>query len=169
MEPKIKKCSKCSMDLDLSNFIFNKYDNRYSSQCKSCRNKRKAQWRLNNLERCKTYDKDYYHNGPSGRIKSKKLNRSSENKKFILELKRESSCKMCGYNKYPQILHYHHLDSSLKLFSISTAFNKTKEEILLEIEKCILVCPTCHAELHLNGTNKKSKNLKGSLIPVPSV
>jgi hypothetical protein len=57
------------------------------------------------------------------------------------------SCVKCGYNKCVNALHFHHLDSNKKDFGIS---GKTIswDSIKQEIDKCILVCANCHAEIH---------------------
>lgn len=56
-------------------------------------------------------------------------------------------CKECGYNKSINALHFHHLDPSQKDFSISGkswSFDKLK----VEVDKCVLLCANCHAEVH---------------------
>jgi len=55
-------------------------------------------------------------------------------------------CKICGYNKCVDGLHFHHEDPSVKEFNISytTNWDKIKEEI----KKCKLLCANCHAEVH---------------------
>lgn len=62
-------------------------------------------------------------------------------------------CKKCGYDKCWKALHFHHLDSNLKEFSIfegRPGFKKVRnwEQLKLEIDKCILLCAICHIELH---------------------
>lgn len=56
-------------------------------------------------------------------------------------------CTICGYNKYIGALEFHHLDSTEKDFRISGSGLSFKK-ILVEAEKCILVCSNCHKELH---------------------
>lgn len=60
------------------------------------------------------------------------------------------SCQICGYMRCQNALHFHHIDASRKKFTISDAVRKkfTQEEINEEIQKCILVCANCHAEIH---------------------
>lgn len=56
-------------------------------------------------------------------------------------------CEKCGYNKCISALHFHHLNSEEKDFTISSkslSFDKLKNEV----DKCILVCSNCHAEIH---------------------
>ena len=61
-------------------------------------------------------------------------------------------CERCGYNKSLYALHFHHLDPAQKDFSLSDYFKK-KSRIDMplfyqEVDKCILVCANCHAEIH---------------------
>lgn len=42
-------------------------------------------------------------------------------------------CNKCGYNKYPQVLQIHHIDRNRK--------NN-------DINNLLVVCPTCHMEIH---------------------
>lgn len=58
-------------------------------------------------------------------------------------------CVVCGYNKCLAALDFHHLDSSSKEFGIANYKRPTlSEELLRELDKCILLCRNCHSELH---------------------
>ena len=56
-------------------------------------------------------------------------------------------CQICGYNKIPEALEFHHVNPSEKSFNI-TATNRSWQEIQDELEKCILLCANCHREIH---------------------
>ena len=64
-------------------------------------------------------------------------------------------CVKCGYNKYPGALDFHHLDPSKKDFAISRKKNCSFDIIKPELDKCILVCRNCHAELHFDERCKE--------------
>ena len=57
-------------------------------------------------------------------------------------------CTKCGYSTNLAALSFHHLrDKSFQLDA--RAFSNRKiEPILAEIDKCILLCNNCHAEIH---------------------
>ena len=60
-------------------------------------------------------------------------------------------CEKCDYSKSINALHFHHLDPNEKDFGIgqdgiTISWDKVKEEL----DKCILVCANCHAEIHEN-------------------
>jgi hypothetical protein len=81
------------------------------------------------------------------------LNRQREFKKKLVDLK-GGKCIKCGYNKSNAALQFHHIDPEKKDFNFSkyrnTSFEKNKDAILAELDKCILVCANCHAEIHSN-------------------
>ena len=56
-------------------------------------------------------------------------------------------CQLCGYARCAKALQFHHIDPSQKDFSISHV-TRSWERIKDEIEKCVLVCANCHAEIH---------------------
>ncbi len=58
-------------------------------------------------------------------------------------------CSICGYDKCIAALEFHHKDTSAKEFAVS-ANNTTKSyaKLLVEAEKCVLICANCHRELH---------------------
>jgi hypothetical protein len=59
-------------------------------------------------------------------------------------------CSLCGYNKNLAAFAFHHTDPSWKQFKLDmrSLSNRTWEAVLVELEKCVLVCANCHAELH---------------------
>lgn len=65
-------------------------------------------------------------------------------------------CVKCGYNKYAGALDFHHLDPSKKDFTIARRKNCSLETIKPELDKCILLCRNCHAELHFEERCKRT-------------
>ena len=58
-------------------------------------------------------------------------------------------CIRCGYNKYPEVLEFHHKDPSQKDFNVSSKGHcRSWERVKKEIEKCNLLCANCHREIH---------------------
>jgi len=73
-------------------------------------------------------------------------------------------CISCGYNKCPGALTFHHTNPAEKEFGIaSDGIYRKFEKIKEELDKCILLCMNCHAELHhkeyLEERDKKLKDL----------
>ena len=57
-------------------------------------------------------------------------------------------CIECNYNKYYGALEFHHLDPTLKDFSISQLRAYSFDKIVMEeLDKCVLLCNRCHREV----------------------
>ena len=83
--------------------------------------------------------------------KSSTTMRMIRNRNFLKTYKVDKKCEFCGYNKHPGILEFHHKDKNDKTDEVSRLTKSLKSiyTIKKEIEKCILICPNCHRELHL--------------------
>ncbi len=88
-------------------------------------------------------------------IKKKKFNSTTKriirNREFVKNYKENKQCEICGYNKYPQILEFHHKNNETKDKGVNTLMKTLKnlDTIKKEIDKCRLLCPNRHRELHL--------------------
>jgi transposase len=57
-------------------------------------------------------------------------------------------CVLCGYDRCPGALHFHHLDPAEKRYTLSCAgHTRSFAEALAEAKKCVLLCANCHAEV----------------------
>lgn len=74
-------------------------------------------------------------------------------RKKIAQLRKErgNKCEFCGWNKLPEVLEFAHKQGSLKLMSISNLMRKKWQLVLIELDKCLLLCPTCHRVYDYNG------------------
>ena len=60
-------------------------------------------------------------------------------------------CSICGYNKSPRALTFHHRSRKDKERNISKMIvNNSFEKIKKELDKCELLCFNCHMELEEN-------------------
>lgn len=59
-------------------------------------------------------------------------------------------CSICGYSKNLAGLAFHHTGHAEKDFKLDmrSLSNRKMNSVLAELDKCILVCHNCHAELH---------------------
>ena len=81
--------------------------------------------------------------------KHKKQLRADTKRKCVEYL--GGACKICGYNKCDKALDFHHRNPEKKDFTIGQ--NNTKyrfEQLKPELDKCVLLCKNCHAEVHDN-------------------
>ncbi len=70
------------------------------------------------------------------RIKTKEL------RKWLNTVKLFYGCAVCGYNKIAEGLDFDHLEN--KKFNIGGEVKTSKERLLKEIQKCQILCGTCH-------------------------
>jgi hypothetical protein len=88
----------------------------------------------------------------------RKLDLRSTRKKAWVNYK-GGQCARCGYHECAQALTFHHIDARLKGFYLTDGGQKlgdygrgcrgrTRKEIYAELDKCLLLCANCHAELH---------------------
>ena len=56
-------------------------------------------------------------------------------------------CSICGYSKSVAALQFHHNNPSEKEFNFNCSYISW-ERYRKELQKCILLCANCHAELH---------------------
>ena len=75
-------------------------------------------------------------------------------KQALVNLK-GGKCSICGYNKSLRALQFHHLNPKEKDFTL-TKNVKDFDKLKKEVEKCILVCSNCHAEIHEQLDNASS-------------
>ena len=60
-----------------------------------------------------------------------------------------NACNLCGYDKIPDALEFHHIDPNTKEYGIASDGNcRDIERDLAEVKKTILVCSNCHREIH---------------------
>jgi hypothetical protein len=78
---------------------------------------------------------------------------TQRNIEFINNYKKDKQCQYCKYNKYPQILQFHHLRDKRKEIYKLKSHGYSIQTINKEINKCILLCPNCHAIIHLKQNN----------------
>ncbi len=71
-------------------------------------------------------------------------------RKIELIDKRGGCCERCGYNKNIAAFDFHHKNPKEKEFKLDMRklSNSTMEAILIEFNKCELLCANCHRELH---------------------
>lgn len=84
------------------------------------------------------------------RYSDRNRTRRAERKVWFFEtILKGKVCEKCGEN-CPACLDFHHIDPKTKTAAVSRMINefRSKESILKEIKKCIIVCANCHRKLH---------------------
>lgn len=93
----------------------------------------------------KLVDKKYYEKNKL-KIYTKKRQRIKNYKNELVKLL-GGKCQTCGYNKSFAALDFHHKSDKEQLVSVLLN-GSSKEKLLKEANKCILLCANCHRELH---------------------
>jgi hypothetical protein len=57
-------------------------------------------------------------------------------------------CGICGYNRYPGSLVFHHINPEEKDFAFGRFRSLGWNRIVLEVRKCVMLCSNCHGEVH---------------------
>lgn len=83
--------------------------------------------------------------------KESAVKRAKENKRRAVEYK-GGKCIICGYKKCIGALDFHHTGDD-KLFGIRNTSLRSFEKIKDELDKCVLVCKNCHAEIEAGIIN----------------
>jgi hypothetical protein len=74
--------------------------------------------------------------------------------KRVLVQEAGGGCAICGYNRHPAALHFHHRDPSKKSFGLSrSGITRAIDKLRAEAEKCVLLCSNCHAEVEAGFTS----------------
>ena len=78
----------------------------------------------------------------------RRIKRRAQKYKFLHD--RKKSCVECGYSKNYSALCFHHVNPNEKLMGVPNLAwsDASYDAIQEEIDKCIVLCLNCHAELH---------------------
>jgi hypothetical protein len=69
-------------------------------------------------------------------------------KAMVVEYK-GGKCMLCGYARCVWAFDLHHVDEQQKSFSMSVrGLTRSWERVRQEADKCVLVCASCHREIH---------------------
>lgn len=105
--------------------------------------------------RAKEYDKKWYEANRDKRLAITRRWEEANIAKYN-EYKKSLKCIHCGESNH-LVLQFHHPDLEKKEFAISTKRrNHSFEKLMIEINKCLVLCANCHI---LEHNKLKLKNL----------
>lgn len=126
---KTKVCKRCKEELDISKFYTNgrtpNGTQKYRSNCKPC-------------EVIIARDRQQ-----SNIIKALKV------------LDRTYSCEICKYDKNYAAIDFHHKNPADKDMNIRDLKSHSVDRLVLELDKCMVLCSNCHRELHNPALDKE--------------
>lgn len=135
-----KICPTCNIEKEIGEFYTRKNGKVYT-YCRLCAKEKRNKWNVDNPQK-------YKENIHKAFIAKKEFMSK------INDIKTSSGCIYCRYNKHPECLQFHHIESSEKENGISEMIRLWHiDGILEEINKCIVLCANCHMALH-NGDIK---------------
>lgn len=71
-------------------------------------------------------------------------------------------CSRCGYDRCEAALQFHHRDPETKAaFPLNSSHNRRWEIVRGELDKCVLLCANCHAELHSDNDELRKRTGAG--------
>ncbi|KKS42830.1 MAG: hypothetical protein UV37_C0016G0005 [Candidatus Collierbacteria bacterium GW2011_GWA1_42_60] len=133
----MKKCSKCHVEKELSEYYFRHKGKRageHYNHCKEC---------------LRIRGKTYYQENHERQLRlsvNRNRTRRKDQREFVSALK-NLPCADCGRKYPPYVMDFDHRDKNYKHGNIGTLVSQayfTKERLLKEIQKCDLVCSNCH-------------------------
>jgi hypothetical protein len=94
------------------------------------------------------YQRKWYLKNKALQIARNEANKRKK-KKFLADYKVERGCRRCGEN-HVACLQFHHTDPAEKKVNLSRLVqaNVSIENLMREIEKCVVLCANCHFKLH---------------------
>jgi hypothetical protein len=82
------------------------------------------------------------------RCRSEAVTRRRRRVKQILIAEAGGCCQVCGYDRHPAALAFHHLDPTQKRLVVSArGVGLSLDTLRAEAQKCVLLCANCHAEV----------------------
>lgn len=129
----MKICSSCKNEKELIQFSKNATSvDGLQDKCKDC---------------VKSYIKEHYIKN-SQYYKDKAKERKKRQRIQWDEFKASLKCSKCPEN-HPACLDFHHLDPSVKEFSISNSWHRYgSDRWKKELDKCVVLCSNCHRKEH---------------------
>ena len=99
----------------------------------------------------------------SDRENKKRYEKRKENLQWLAEQKKNLSCIRCGEN-HPACLEFHHTGVKRKEVSLMAARKWSRENILQEIARCIVLCANCHRREHGIQRSIKAKTSSREVV-----
>lgn len=126
--PRYKRCGGCRETKRVEDF--HRRGDGFQDWCKACKSRAAAEHYQANKERRSAHNK----------------RRQGEFRRWYTSLKEGTPCADCGGVFHPAAMHWDHLPGFEKSAPLGELVRHgSRKRVLLEIEKCELVCANCHA------------------------
>jgi len=113
-------------------------------------------------EKQKEAQRRWYQNNKERQARRQREKRIKRREWFEETFMKGRRCEHCAEND-PIVMEFHHTDPTEKEDTISKMLHKlrTKEQIAVEVEKCIMLCANCHRKEHHRLKLKLEKEIVG--------
>jgi predicted nucleic acid-binding Zn ribbon protein len=97
---------------------------------------------------CSRQCKNIFSNNNAQSYEAQKVR--AVNRKLELIMKKGGKCEICGYDVNLAALCFHHNDPTTKELKMDSRHlsNNKFSQLVVEANKCLLLCHNCHMELH---------------------
>ena len=130
-----KKCTWCKKPLDISNFYKNKCrKDGHQTACKFCSKTRRAK---------------YYSDHKAKEIENSKNYRKEVRKKYQ-DYKKSKKCERCSEGRW-YVLEFHHKSTDKEHNISDLVWNGSLKRLMEEVKKCEVLCANCHKEEHFGA------------------
>ena len=84
--------------------------------------------------------------------RKKKKDQQDRNKKFVLsEIEKRGCCEFCFMVDSPEVYQWHHIDDEDPTKTqIGKLWHNGLDRLQRELDKCVMLCPTCHHKFHMD-------------------
>lgn len=139
MSEVMKVCSVCALTKPISSFNRNAAaKDGLRTNCKGCQKIQRRGYYEANVDELRV------------KLRERKQAHYQEIRKFLDDLKSRTPCFDCGKNYPPYVMDFDHQKD--KKFNVAKAVTGiSMATLLLEIEKCEIVCANCHRERTFGG------------------
>ena len=154
LKKQIQKCRKCGEWKPLTEFTkHKKMKYGIDTICLKCNCKSVKKHYDENAEQVLEYQRKYYIEN-----REKCIERTANTRNKIVDIvgsfKDGKKCIICGLDDI-NLLSFHHRNPKEKEFKVSGRNSISKERLIKEMNKCDLLCPNCHRDLHHNEVELK--------------
>ncbi len=106
-----------------------------------------------NLDKCHECARKFVYTRKAGHRVGKcnscyQAGRRRRRREQIYEAYGSKECKICEYSGPDRAMSWHHIYPEEKSFSIGGSECRSWKSVKMELDKCILLCVRCHAEVH---------------------
>ena len=100
------------------------------------------------------------HDGNSNICKDCHRERQKVKRRKAADLRtklKSRGCIICGYNKDPRALDFHHKEGFVKKRNLSRC--RSYPKIIREANKCVVICANCHREIRSKKDEETDKDM----------